>query len=219
MEAWEFSIFRFRIRDCCSLNFFISSRTKKMCLGSGLSETSITIRVHLNPSPLWLFLEARYLLIDGHLLWNYLLCGWSWRYDLTLEGWVVRSIAFARLSSPSTLIFLVQGCFYPRLLIWHWSGKSLRASPLGWSFQWIIVSLSESWVGPCGSKCCWHLDFGVGGVVFWPKKFYRFYYRDVIPPSYLPPIWKTKCTMKHKVFPWLLLVDRLNTRDMLRRWH
>jgi hypothetical protein len=30
-------------------------------------------------------------------------------------------------------------------------------------------------------------------------------------------IWKTKCQTKHKVFFWLLLQDRLNTRGMLRR--
>lgn len=30
-------------------------------------------------------------------------------------------------------------------------------------------------------------------------------------------IWKSKCTMKIKVFLWLLLVDRLNTKAMLQR--
>jgi hypothetical protein len=30
-------------------------------------------------------------------------------------------------------------------------------------------------------------------------------------------IWKTKCQTKHKVFLWLLLQDRLNTKGMLRR--
>jgi hypothetical protein len=30
-------------------------------------------------------------------------------------------------------------------------------------------------------------------------------------------IWKSKCQMKHKVFFWLLLKDRLSTRDLLRR--
>lgn len=32
-------------------------------------------------------------------------------------------------------------------------------------------------------------------------------------------IWKSKCTMQWKVFLWLLLADRLNTRNMLRRRH
>jgi hypothetical protein len=30
-------------------------------------------------------------------------------------------------------------------------------------------------------------------------------------------IWRSKCQMKHKVFFWLLLKDRLSTRDILQR--
>jgi hypothetical protein len=30
-------------------------------------------------------------------------------------------------------------------------------------------------------------------------------------------IWRSKCQMKHKVFFWLLLMDRIPTRDILRR--
>jgi len=30
-------------------------------------------------------------------------------------------------------------------------------------------------------------------------------------------LWKTNCQMKHKVFFWLLLKDRINTRDILQR--
>jgi hypothetical protein len=34
-------------------------------------------------------------------------------------------------------------------------------------------------------------------------------------------IWRSACTLKFKVFGWLLLMDRLNTRDMMQRrhWH
>jgi hypothetical protein len=32
-------------------------------------------------------------------------------------------------------------------------------------------------------------------------------------------IWKSSCIMKHKFFAWLLISDRLNTRDMLKRRH
>jgi hypothetical protein len=39
---------------------------------------------------------------------------------------------------------------------------------------------------------------------------------DSVHPT-LKWIWKTKCQTKHKVFFWLLLQDRLNTRGMLRR--
>jgi hypothetical protein len=39
---------------------------------------------------------------------------------------------------------------------------------------------------------------------------------DLVHPT-LKWIWKTKCQTKHKVFFWLLLQDKLNTRGMLRR--
>jgi hypothetical protein len=52
-----------------------------------------------------------------------------------------------------------------------------------------------------------------------PKDFYSFCFRDIKPPKFLPYIWKSRCTMKHKMFAWLMLVDRINTRDMLRRRH
>ena len=32
-------------------------------------------------------------------------------------------------------------------------------------------------------------------------------------------IWKCSCTLKIRVFGWLLLMDRLNTRDMMQRRH
>ena len=34
-------------------------------------------------------------------------------------------------------------------------------------------------------------------------------------------IWKSSCTMKIKVFAWMLIMDRLNTKDMVERrhWH
>jgi len=32
-------------------------------------------------------------------------------------------------------------------------------------------------------------------------------------------LWKAKCPIKFKMFGWLLMVDRLNTRNMLKRRH
>jgi hypothetical protein len=56
-----------------------------------------------------------------------------------------------------------------------------------------------------------------GQSVYHVKKYYDFFFREVIPNPSLPLIWKTKCVMKQKVFAWLLMMDRLNTRDMLCR--
>lgn len=60
---------------------------------------------------------------------------------------------------------------------------------------------------------CW------GETNFKPRKFYKFFFRDLNPPAHIPAIWKTKCMMKHKVFMWLMFMDRVNTRDLLCRRH
>lgn len=61
-------------------------------------------------------------------------------------------------------------------------------------------------------KCVW-------GHQFTAAKYYTFCFRDDQADVAFAWIWKTCCNMKWKVFAWLLLVDRLNTRNMLRRRH
>lgn len=73
------------------------------------------------------------------------------------------------------------------------NASSLSSSlPDGWSFAWNTASYK-------------------------PKDFYRHCFRNITPPPYLTWIWRSRCTMKHRVFTWLMMVDRINTRDMLRR--
>jgi hypothetical protein len=50
-----------------------------------------------------------------------------------------------------------------------------------------------------------------------PVKAYRHLLGSTTVHPTLKWIWKTKCQTKYKVFFWLLLQDRLNTRGMLRR--
>jgi hypothetical protein len=56
---------------------------------------------------------------------------------------------------------------------------------------------------------------------FVPGQMYRLSFQHIT--SHFPSqwIWKSKCTSKHKFFAWLILHDRINTKDMLRRrhWH
>jgi hypothetical protein len=54
---------------------------------------------------------------------------------------------------------------------------------------------------------------------FIPSQVYRMSFQHI--PSHFPSqwIWKSKCTSKHKFFAWLILHDRINTKDMLRRRH
>ena len=52
-----------------------------------------------------------------------------------------------------------------------------------------------------------------------PRKFYKFLFRNITDPSYITKIGKSKCIMRHKVFAWLMLMDKVNQRDMLLRRH
>ena len=58
-----------------------------------------------------------------------------------------------------------------------------------------------------------------GSTHFAANKFYEFLCRDVQAHPAYSWLWKSKTTMKIKVFGWLLLSDRLNTRNMLKRRH
>lgn len=61
------------------------------------------------------------------------------------------------------------------------------------------------------------MDICLGKTEYAASKFYKFYFREIKPLACLPLIWKSKCEMKHKVFAWLLMIDRLNTHDLLAR--
>jgi hypothetical protein len=49
------------------------------------------------------------------------------------------------------------------------------------------------------------------------SKYYHFHFRDIQPNLPILWIWKSKCIPRVKFFTWLLLNDRLNTRNILRR--
>src|SRR3954471_8349105 len=59
----------------------------------------------------------------------------------------------------------------------------------------------------------------VGVAHYQPKDYYNNYFRDGEVHHAFHHLWKSRCTMKIKVFGWLLFVDRLNTRNMLKRRH
>lgn len=61
----------------------------------------------------------------------------------------------------------------------------------------------------------WECIWGKGN--FTASGYYLHCFREMQVDDAFKWIWKTKCTMKWKFFAWLLLADRLNTRNMLRR--
>ena len=66
-------------------------------------------------------------------------------------------------------------------------------------------------------KDVWSCVWGDGD--FRSAKYYAHCFSQIQVDVIFGSIWKTKCTMQWKVFLWLLLSDRLNTRNMLRRRH
>jgi hypothetical protein len=51
------------------------------------------------------------------------------------------------------------------------------------------------------------------------SKFYMHIHAHIQVPKVYHWLWKSCCIMKTKTFAWLLLSDRINTRDMLLRRH
>ena len=72
-----------------------------------------------------------------------------------------------------------------------------------------------------------NLHEGEKDVWKWPSKsgayhsriYYLSCFSEIVVDPLLGWIWKCSCTLKIKVFGWLLLMDRLNTRDMMQRRH
>jgi hypothetical protein len=50
-------------------------------------------------------------------------------------------------------------------------------------------------------------------------KFYQYIHSHMQAPKVYHWIWKSSCQMSIKFFVWMILKDRLNTRDMLQRRH
>ncbi|XP_071677070.1 uncharacterized protein [Lolium perenne] len=57
------------------------------------------------------------------------------------------------------------------------------------------------------------------GKTFTASRYYQQLFVEVTVIPVFKWIWKSSCIMKHKFFDWLLLNDRLNTRDLLKRRH
>ena len=51
------------------------------------------------------------------------------------------------------------------------------------------------------------------------KKFHDFVYQPVMANPILKWVWKSCCTMSIKMFAWLVIMDRVNTKDMIQRRH
>jgi hypothetical protein len=85
-------------------------------------------------------------------------------------------------------------------------------------FQQMMDFISDVAINPEADDK-WIVKLNPGG--FKPSKVYlhAFKHLEIHQPSCW--IWKSKCNSKHKFYAWLVLHDRINTKDMLlrRHWH
>ena len=65
------------------------------------------------------------------------------------------------------------------------------------------------------------MTFFWGKDVYSSANFYKYMFQSLPKDKTLSKVWKSTCLLKLKVFCWLLLKDRLNTKDMMDRkhWH
>jgi hypothetical protein len=65
------------------------------------------------------------------------------------------------------------------------------------------------------TKDAWH--YAWVNNAYTSSRFYHFPYKNVQPPRLFLWIWDSCCANKIKVFTWLLLMDKLNVSNILRR--
>ena len=89
-----------------------------------------------------------------------------------------------------------------------------------WNFKTIPISSAQQ----TKSKFClprgrkndvWSFIWGTQN--YSSRKFYALAFQSMQVPSSFTWLWKSKCTPRIKFFGWLILVDRLNTRGMLKQ--
>lgn len=83
--------------------------------------------------------------------------------------------------------------------------------------EYLLMSSSDHLSQLNDDRDLWTDVWGNG--IFSSQKIYAMNFMHIQVPNSINWIWKSKCAMKIKVFGWLLLIDRLNTYDMLDRRH
>lgn len=93
---------------------------------------------------------------------------------------------------------------------------SMQAREEVWSLQLLTTEIDPSSDARDEWVCVWGNNSTKGLV---SRKFYKHCFSSVHVDDAFAWIWRSKCTNKWKVFCWLLLADRLNTRNILHRRH
>lgn len=67
------------------------------------------------------------------------------------------------------------------------------------------------------TKDSWSYQWGSS--TYSSRKFYKMVFQNVPAHPVFQWLWKSMCTLRVKFFAWLVLIDRLNTKTMLKRRH
>ena len=143
--------------------------------------------------------------VDGSsaLLWKDL-----WLPD-TLENSHPRAFSFAKDEDISIKSFLESMALHDTF--------HLPLSPEALAEVQHLQHLSTHLSPSTSSTDVWYYTWGAAD--FKAADYYKFCFRHTPRHPTFQLLWRSKCTMRIKVFGWPLLVDRLNTRNMLKRRH
>ena len=164
-------------------------------------------------------------------------CGSFWWRDVMQLSPIYRAVTTVQVGDGSTVLFwkdlwhdAILSDNHPRLYSFAMNEdvsvrELLMAPALGQNFSLPLsiqargelrdLQTSLANMELTGNRDTWRCVWGAEG--FQSRKFYLHCFRDEVADKGFEWIWKSKCTNKWKVFAWLLLADRLNTRNLLKR--
>lgn len=134
--------------------------------------------------------------------------GWSVAWLSTCAK-ISKNISLARNKNCSVLDFFQNSSIVSRFYI--------PSSTQAFTEHSILMQNLENTLLNPAQQDNWTYIWGNGRCS--SSKFYKFISQCINAPRTYKWIWKSKCVVKQKVFIWLLLMDRLNTKDMLKRRH
>lgn len=97
---------------------------------------------------------------------------------------------------------------------WHYI--QVLSPSLNRSIPGAADSSANSTGQPSYSWCSWSKKLCLGGK-YTSARYYRFLFERVPKNEIMISIWSSKTLPKIKVFLWLRMLDRLNTRDIMSR--
>jgi hypothetical protein len=129
--------------------------------------------------------------------------------DLLLQNKFPRLYSYAKNRNISVAQFLLNNHIEEQFHL----PLSIQAFQEYQQLQDLIQNLQTSG----NDKDIW--EYTWGNTTYTASRFYHLTFKNLQPPRPFVWIWNSKCSNKIKVFTWLLMMDRLNVRNILKRKH